>query len=71
MRLFINANRNGYSPEQCKDTMTVGKLIRALEDYDENTPVFLKHDNGYTYGSISYRDFEDGDEADDEESEEE
>lgn len=50
--LFINANRNGYSPDQCGKTLTVGELIEILAGYDEETPIYLSHDNGYTYGSI-------------------
>ena len=52
MKLYINANRTGYSPCQIQHTMTVGELIAALEEFDEDTPVFLKHDSGYTYGGI-------------------
>lgn len=51
--LFINGNRNGYSPKQCGKTMTVGELIEQLCEYDEDTPVYLNNDNGYTYGSIN------------------
>ena len=58
MKLFINAQRTGYSPCQIQHTMTVGELIAALEEFDEDTPVFLKHDGGYTYGGISYSDLE-------------
>ena len=53
MKLFINAHRAGYAPEQIRHTMTVGELIAALEEFDEDTPVFLKHDGGYTYGGIT------------------
>ena len=56
--LFINANRNGYVPSQCGRTLTVGELIDLLSDFDEDSPVYLKHDNGYTYGSIEEYDFE-------------
>lgn len=50
--LFIRGNRNGYSPNQCGYTMTVGELICLLSDFDEDRPVYLRNDNGYTYGSI-------------------
>ena len=53
MKLYINANRTGYSPCQIQHTMTVGELIAAIEEFDEDTPVFLKHDGGYTYGGIT------------------
>lgn len=55
--LYIEGNRNGYSPDQCGRTLTVGELIALLSDFDEDTPVYLRNDNGYTYGSITERDF--------------
>jgi len=58
MKLFINANRTGYAPDQIRHTMTVAELIAALEDFPEDAPVYLKHDNGYTYGGITLRDLE-------------
>ena len=58
MKLFINAQRTGYSPCQIQHTMTVGELIAVLEEFDEDTPVFLKHDGGYTYGGINWSDLE-------------
>lgn len=54
--LFIEGNRNGYDPEQCGRTMTVGDLIAFLSEFDEDRPVYLRNDNGYTYGSINERD---------------
>ena len=54
--LYINAQREGYGIDQIRHTMTVGELIRYLEDFDEDTPVYLKHDNGYTYGGNSFED---------------
>jgi len=68
MKLFINAKRNGYSPEQTGRTMTVAELIAALEEFNPDSPVYLKHDGGYTFGSITPFDLEDGeDEEEDEE----
>lgn len=58
--LFINAKRNGYGPDQCGRTLTVAELIAYLEQFDEDAPVYLKHDGGYTYGSITEGDFEEG-----------
>ncbi len=57
-KLYINAHRNGYDTEQCGRTMTVGELIDWLSDFDDDTPIYLKHDGGYTYGSIRYDDIE-------------
>lgn len=61
MKLFIDGRRNGYDPEQCGRTLTVSELIEFLEQFDGETEVFLKHDGGYTYGSITEDSFE-GDE---------
>ena len=48
--LIYSTFREGYGPDQVRKTMTVGELIALLEDYDEDTPVYLSFDNGYTYG---------------------
>lgn len=55
-KLFINGNRNGYTTKQCGHTLTVGKLMEMLADYDEDTPIYINNDNGYTYGSITEAD---------------
>ena len=52
--LFIEGRRSGYSPDSCGRTMTVGDLIEYLSQFDEDMPVFLKNDNGYTYGEIKH-----------------
>lgn len=54
----IEGNRDGYSPDQCAETCTVRELIDALEYFDDDMPVYLINDNGYTYGSISARDID-------------
>jgi hypothetical protein len=54
--LFIEGKRNGYGIDQCGRTLTVGELIEVLSRYDEDTPVYLRNDNGYTYGSLTERD---------------
>lgn len=58
MKIFINANRNGYDTEQCGKTITVKELKEILENYEDDTEIFLKHDRGYIYGSISEYDIE-------------
>lgn len=63
--LFIEGRRNGYDPEQCGRTMTVGELIAFLEQFDEDTKVYLDNDSGYTFGSITESSFEESE--DDEE----
>ena len=56
--LFIEGNRDCYGPDQREDrTMTVAELMGLLRDFDPDSKVFLRNDNGYTYGSISYDDF--------------
>lgn len=67
MKLFINAKRNGYTPDQAGRTMTVAELIAALEEFPEDAQVFLKYDGGYTFGSITPFDLEDGTVAEEEE----
>lgn len=53
-RLFVIAEREGYSPEQIRETMTVGELTNYLmENFDEDMPIYLSHDGGYTYGGIT------------------
>lgn len=51
--LFINGKINGYATEQCGETLTVGQLMEILQEYTEDTPIFLCNDGGYTYGSIT------------------
>lgn len=51
--VLIDGRRSGYSPEQVDGTMTVGELIAFLEDLDEDTPVMLCNDQGYTWGEIT------------------
>lgn len=51
--LMINTHRDSYTTNQCGKTMTVKDLINILNEYDEDTEVFLKNDNGYTYGKIT------------------
>ena len=76
--LSIEGRRECYAPNQVDDTMTVGELISELRNYDEDMPVILNNDNGYTYGSITWSSFnieededdEDDDWVDDDEDEE-
>ena len=67
--LFINANNNGYEPSQCGSTLTVGELIELLSYFDEDRPVYLRFDNGYTYGSIGEHDFNTAEDLGEEEEE--
>jgi hypothetical protein len=60
-KLFIAGKRNGYGTDQCGRTMTVSELMAYLEQFDDDMPVYLKNDNGYTYGSITEWDFSEDD----------
>ena len=66
MKILINAHRNGYSSEGCGKTLTVKELKELLEDFEDDTEIFLKHDGGYTYGSINANDFENEEEEEEE-----
>ena len=61
-KLFIEGRRNGYSTEQCGNTMTVRELIEYLEQLEDDTEVYLNNDNGYTFGSITESSFSDNEE---------
>lgn len=69
--LFIDGKRNGYGIDQCGRTLTVRELIALLEEYDDDRPVYLRNDNGYTYGSVTERDITPAEEFEDEEDEDE
>ena len=58
MKVFIAANRTAYTPEDVEHTLSVRDVIDALSDYPDDTPVYLKHDGGYTYGGITWTDLE-------------
>lgn len=57
-KLIYSTFREGYGIDQISRTMTVGDLISFLKDYDEDTPIYLSFDNGYTYGGITEARFE-------------
>ena len=63
--LIINVERSGYAPSQIENTMTVGELIRFLQNYDEDRKVYVGHDNHYTFSGITVDDFEDDYEEED------
>lgn len=70
-KLLIQTFREGYGIDQIRKTMTVGELIDFLSNYDEDTPVYLSFDNGYTYGGITESRFEDDYEEDSDEEDDE
>ena len=49
----IEAERAGYSIGQVAGrAITAGEMIEWLQQFDEDSPVIVSNDNGYTYGSI-------------------
>ena len=53
-RIEITARREAYGIEDIRNTMTVGELVHFLtENFDDDTPIYLNHDNGYTFGGIT------------------
>ena len=55
--MFIDTERTGYEPCQVGETLTVGELAEMLaliaDREGEDTKVFLRNDDGYTYGGIT------------------
>ena len=54
--IIIEAKREGYTIGQAeneREAITVGELMQMLEDFDEDTKVYISNDNGYTYGSVT------------------
>lgn len=51
--LMIRGARDGYAPEQIYSTMTVGEFREFLEGFNDDTPIMLNNDRGYTYGGIN------------------
>ena len=60
MSIMINANREAYGTDDIRQTLTVGQLIKWLEDVsdgNEDMPVYIGNDRKdygwYTYGGIT------------------
>lgn len=64
-RLIISAMRESYGKDDVR-TMTVAELIAALEEFDDDMPVIMSHDSGYTYGGIRYDMMEEEEDEEDE-----
>ena len=68
MKIYLEGRKNGYSAEQCGETFTVKELIEFLKNnFDEDDKIYLKNDNGYTYGNIDYFSFSTEEDEDEEE----
>ncbi len=61
LKLFIEGRNESYDWKYVDETMTVGELIEYLNQYEDDTPVYLKNDGGYTYGSVTETSFEECD----------
>ena len=63
-KLIIITSKDAYSTEDIYNTMTVGDLKSFLNDMEDDTPIYLSFDNGYTYGALrdDHMDIEYGDE---------
>lgn len=59
-KIIINARRDGYGTDQIRHTITVGELMDLLNEFDEDTPIYIGNDptsyGWYTYGGISESD---------------
>ena len=51
-KLIISTSKDAYSTRDVYGTMTVGDLKAFLEDLEDDTPIYLSCDNGYTYGAL-------------------
>jgi hypothetical protein len=52
-RVIIETFRQCYAFSQVDSTMTVGELIAALQEYDEDAKIYLSYDNRYTVSGIT------------------
>lgn len=51
----IDTTRTHYSATSAAErTLTVGELRELLDQFDDDTPVVFRNDNGYTYGSLGW-----------------
>ena len=50
--LIYPAEREASTLQEIRHTTTVGALIEFLKEDDEDLPIALSFDGGYTYGSI-------------------
>jgi len=58
-RLVFCTERDCYGVEDIHKTMTVGELRKYLEQFDDDTQLYVSHDKGYTYGAVLEDRFDD------------
>ena len=51
--VVLETSRTKYSPEEVKNTSTIGEMIAELTMFSEDSLIILSNDNGYTYGYIN------------------
>lgn len=64
--LILEVSREAYGISDVRRTMTVAELIEFLSDFNDDTKVYVSHDNGYTYGGIRESAFEEREREEDE-----
>lgn len=69
--VILKTSRDAYKPQDCGYSVTVGKLIDILQEYNQNSKIYFSNDNGYTYGSIIYDSVDELEIGDEEKEEEE
>lgn len=65
MVITFEVEREGYTRGQVGAPITVGELREFLEQYEDDTLIFLSHDRGYTYGTLRLSEVEESREVDD------
>lgn len=65
MVITFEAEREGYTRGQVHRPLTVGELREFLEQYEDDTLIFLSHDRGYTYGTLRLSEVEESWEVED------
>lgn len=63
MVITFEVEREGYTRGQVYAPITVGELKNFLEDYNDDTLIFLSHDRGYTYGTLRLSEVEESQEV--------
>lgn len=65
MVITFEAEREGYTRGQVYAPLTAGELREFLEQYEDNTLIYLSHDRGYTYGTLRLSEVEESWEVED------
>lgn len=63
--LIYPVEKEARTLQEIRHTTTVGALIDFLKGYDEDLPIVLSFDGGYTYGGIEEFRIQEWDDAED------